>query len=268
MIGLTTKKVVGFSVMNKTCKKCDVEAKTDKIVTDHDCRKNWGGSSKAMEPAMAVDILNNIKEKGHNIQKIIMDDDATTIAKIRREVDSSVEKCSDRNHTVKNFTNTLYALQKDKIIQKSLSSTTISHIKKCFTYALSSNRNNPIGMKKNLLAIPHHLFGDHQQCEISWCRFLQSPNTYVPKNLPFGKYLQNEDLFNSLLKVFTQYSEIAQKLSSLESTQINENFNQLVSTKNPKNKFYSSSESTSHRVAAAVCQKNMGEEYIVKVIYT
>lgn len=209
-----------------------------------------------MEPAMAVDILNNIKEKGHNIQKIIMDDDATTIAKIRREVDSSVEKCSDRNHTVKNFTNTLYALQKDKIIQKSLSSTTISHIKKRFTYALSSNRNNPIGMKKNLLAIPHHLFGD------------QSRNTYVPKNLPFGKYLQNEDLFNSLLKVFTQYSEIAQKLSSLESTQINENFNQLVSTKNPKNKFYSSSESTSHRVAAAVCQKNMGEEYIVKVIYT
>lgn len=92
MIGLTTKKVVGFSVMNKTCKKCDVAAKTDKIVTDHDCRKNWGGSSKAMEPAMAVDILNNIKEKGHNIQKIIMDDDATTIAKIRREVDSSVEK--------------------------------------------------------------------------------------------------------------------------------------------------------------------------------
>lgn len=113
-------------------------------------------------------------------------------------------------------------------------------------------------MKKNLLAIPHHLFGDHQQCEISWCRFLQSPNTYVPKNLPFGKYLQNEDLFNSLLKVFTQYSEIAQKLSSLESTQINENFNQLVSTKNPKNKFYSSSESKSHRVAAAVCQKKHG----------
>lgn len=63
---------------------------------------------------MAVDFVNNIKEKGHNIQKIIMDDDATTIAKIRREVDASVEKCSDRDHTVKTFTNTLCALQKKK----------------------------------------------------------------------------------------------------------------------------------------------------------
>lgn len=97
-----------------------------------------------MEPAMAVNILNNIKEKGYNIQKIIMDDDVNTVAKIRREVHASLEKCSDRNHTVKNFNSTLYALQRNKIIQKSLSSTTISHIKKCFTYALSSNKNNPI----------------------------------------------------------------------------------------------------------------------------
>lgn len=127
-----------------------------------------------------------------------------------------------RNHTVKNFNSTLYALQKTKIIQKSLSSTTISHIKKCFTYALPSNKNNPIGLQRNLLAIPHHLFGDHQQCDISWCRFLQSPDTCAKK------------LFNSLLKVFTKYSDIAEKLSSLESTQINENLNYLVSTKNPK----------------------------------
>lgn len=39
---------------------------------------------------MAVNILNNIKEKGYNIQKIIMDDDATTVAKIRREVHASL----------------------------------------------------------------------------------------------------------------------------------------------------------------------------------
>lgn len=197
-------------------------AKTNKSGTDLDCGKNWGGSSKAMEPAMAVNILNNIKEKGYTIQKIIMDDDVTTLAKIRREVHASLEKCSDRNHTVKNFNSTLYALQRNKIIQKSLSSTTLSHIKKCFTYALPSNKNNPIGLQRNLLAIPHHLFGDHQQCDISWCRFLQSPDTCAKK------------LFNSLLKVFTKYSDIAEKLSSLESTQINENLNYLVSTKNPK----------------------------------
>ena len=184
-----------------------------------------------------------------------MDDDATTIAKIRREVDSTIKKSSDRNHTVKNFTNTLFTLPKDKEIQKSLSSATIGHIKKCFTYALSTNKNNPNGLKENLEAIPHHLFGDHKQCNISWCRFLQNPDTYVPKHLPFGRYLQTQALFDNLLKIFTQYAKNAEKLSSLESTQMNENFNQLVSTKNPKNKFYSSSESTCHRTASAACQK-------------
>jgi hypothetical protein len=89
-----------------------------------------------------------------------MDDAATTIAKIRREVGSTIEKSGDRSHTVKNFTNTLYTLQKDKEIQKSISSATISHIKKCFTYALSTNKN-PNGLKENLEAIPNHLFGDH-----------------------------------------------------------------------------------------------------------
>jgi hypothetical protein len=60
---------------------------------------------------------------------------------------------------VKTFTNTLYTLQKDEEIQKSPSSATISHIKKFFTNALSTNKNNPNALKENLEAILHHLFG-------------------------------------------------------------------------------------------------------------
>ena len=40
---------------------------------------------------MAVNILNEIKEKGYGVRKIIMDDETTTIAKMH----SSIEKCSD-----------------------------------------------------------------------------------------------------------------------------------------------------------------------------
>ncbi|XP_062601452.1 uncharacterized protein LOC134263157 [Saccostrea cucullata] len=260
MFGLETKKLVGFSVKNKTCRKCDIAFRKGEIASPHDCRKNWDGSSKAMEPAMAVDILNNIKEKGHQVRTIVMDDDATTIAKIRREVDESIHKSSDRNHTVKNFTNTLYTVQKDKKLHKVLSSKTINHIKKCFCYALASNKDSPSTLRDNLLAIPHHLYGDHQKCSETWCRYLQRPDKYIPKNLPYGKYLSDKELFTELNQIFTQYSEIADKLSTLESTQRNENFNQMVAHKNPKNRCYSTSESTSVRVAAAVCQQNMGEQ--------
>ena len=50
----------------------------------------------------------------------------------------AVTNYSGRNHTVNNFVKTLYVLQKDKQIQKSLSISTLIHIKKCFTYTLSN----------------------------------------------------------------------------------------------------------------------------------
>jgi hypothetical protein len=40
-----------------------------------------------------------------------MDDDATTNARIGSEVDVSIKKISDKNHTVKRFTVKLYTLR-------------------------------------------------------------------------------------------------------------------------------------------------------------
>ena len=55
---LYTKKVVGYSVISKTCRKCDVATKSVNTVSDHDCRKNWGDSSKAMKlAAMTVNYI-------------------------------------------------------------------------------------------------------------------------------------------------------------------------------------------------------------------
>ena len=104
-------------------------------------------------------------------------------------------------------------------------------------------------LKENLVAIPHHLFENQQKCDVSWCRYLQNPDSYVPRNLPYGKYLSNHDLFVGLLQIFKTYAEKSDRLLALGSTQSNESFNAMVSAKNPKNRFYSGSESTSHRVA-------------------
>ncbi|XP_062575255.1 uncharacterized protein LOC134237171 [Saccostrea cucullata] len=157
-----------------------------------------------------------------------MDDDTSTICKIRSEVNPEIEKCSDKNHTFKNFTNHLFTLQKEKY-KRILSTKVINHIKKCFSYAVSSNREDP-------------------QTEI-----------------PYGRYLSDKELHQELVKIFTLYAEQSDKLSTLESTQNNENFNQIVARKNPKNNFYSGSESTSGRVAAATCEKNIGPHYVTQI---
>ena len=238
MVGCITKKIVGYGVMSSSCRICAVASKQGVAPQQHDCRKNWNGSSKAMEPAMAVNILTRIKDKGHQLKKLVMDDDTTTIAKVRNEVESTIEKCSDKNHTMKIFTNALYSLQKDKKLQRVISTKTINHIKKCFSYAISKNID-AVELKENLVAIPHHLFGNHQKCDVSWCRYLQNPDSYVPRNLPYGKYLSNQDLFDGLLQIFKTYAEKSDRLLALGSTQSNESFNAMVSAKNPKNRFYS-----------------------------
>ena len=71
-----------------------------------------------------------------------------------------------------------------------MSTKTFIHIKKCYSYAIFKN-TDAVELKENIMAIPYHLFGNHQKCDVSCCRYLQNPDSYVPSNLPYGKYLSN-----------------------------------------------------------------------------
>ena len=113
-IGAKTGKLIGYELRCKKCAICDAAAKLNIEVSQHDCRKNWTGSAKAMEPTLAVSMLKTFKDKDASIITITMDDDSTTIARARKEVDPSISKISDRNHTNKYFTKKLYELQKEK----------------------------------------------------------------------------------------------------------------------------------------------------------
>lgn len=73
------------------------------------------------------------------------------------------------------------------------------------------------------------------------------------------------DLLKDLQHLFSDLAKNASKLSNIGSTQANENFNKIVACKNPKALYYSGSESTSFRVAAAVAHKNIGHLTIGKV---
>lgn len=261
MIGRTTGKVISYAVRLKKCRSCEKDDNNN----DHDCRKNWDRSSKAMESDMALEMLHELKAKDFHVKSIIMDNDTTTIAKAKAAFDPSLQKFADFNHTKKNFTSKLYDLKKAKRYQL-LGPKTIKHLGKCFAYAVKSN-NDAISLKKNLNSIPGHVFGDHSICSEDWCGYIKDPvsENYEPRNLPYSKYLTGEDLLTDLKSLFSVFSNNAEKLCSTGSTQSNENFNKVVSAKNPKTHFYGGSESTSFRVAAAVAQKNIGHESLSKV---
>jgi hypothetical protein len=55
----------------------------------HECSKNWDGSSKSMEPDMAVAMAHKMENDGFRIDAIHADNDSTTI-KIFYLLDSSI----------------------------------------------------------------------------------------------------------------------------------------------------------------------------------
>lgn len=79
LIGQRTGKVLGYAVKSKTCRICYHARARGKMPRVHNCKKNWTGSSKGMEPAMAVDILRQVKTKGCNVSTLVMDGDSVTI---------------------------------------------------------------------------------------------------------------------------------------------------------------------------------------------
>ena len=135
-----------------------------------------------------------------------MVDDTSTICKVREEVNPEIEKCSDRNHTFKNVTNHLFSLQKEKY-RMIPSTKTLTRIKKCFAYAVSSNRGDPLAFKTTLSAIPHHLYGNHSCCDSKWCHYLQNKKSYIPNNLPYGKYLLDVNLHQDIVHIFSLDAE-------------------------------------------------------------
>ena len=173
-----------------------------------------------------------------------------------------VEKWSDISHVKRALGNQLYGI---KQAHKQLSSTVISHVQKCFTYALHQNRDNAASMSQSITNITAHLFGEHDQCG-EWCQYVKDPGSYRHKGLPHGKDLSSPQLRVALENILSVYSKNTAKLAPLASSQRNKSFNNVVASKAPKSRHYGSSQSNDFRVAAAVCQTNIGHGFVSDVV--
>lgn len=258
IIGNESGKCLDYGVKSSDCRRCLF---TDDA-SDHDCRKNYAGSARSMESAIAVDIVSHVMELGYRIETITMDDDTTTISRLRSTVDPEIEKRSDKNHVKKNISNSLYNIKKN---YKSLTGTAISYFVKCASYAISQNCDDSKSLQTNLEAIVPHAFGEHERCDTAWCGYLKNPDTYKHTALPGGCDLSDELLRKDLETVFGRLAEKSDKLTHCGSSQANESLNFVITTKAPKCKHFGASESLNFRTAAGISQFNVGPQYVVDV---
>lgn len=158
-----------------------------------------------------------------------MDNDSTTIAYIKATVDPTINKRADKNHTRKSFTGALIELANTHKVLKNQKLR--SHIERCFTYCVQQNRGKAKDLENELGKIVPHLYGEHECCG-TWC--CSKKTDYKPRNLPYGKPLSCTLLREALEGLFKKYCCKPEELAMMGSTQVNENFNHMVSTKAPK----------------------------------
>ena len=51
---------------------------------------------------------------------------------------------------------------------KQLTQSVIQYVEKMFSYALRNNKNDPNGLRKTLLSVIPHAYGDHSTCSETW----------------------------------------------------------------------------------------------------
>ena len=261
-IGQRTGMCVGYSIRSKACRICKVAKTKNTPPRVHNCVHNWHGSSKAMEPDMIIEMVKEASNCGVKVKTLVGDEDSTTIARVRREVDNEIQKGSDYNHICKILGNTLHEL-KNKKKHKSLTNTVIKYLQTMYSYALKQNQGNSTGLSAAILSIIPHAFGNHDGCtDHKWCRWKHSPTTYKHASLPHGKDLVGETLKRDLTEIFKARANEAHKLVILGSTQANESMNMTVSSKANKRIHFSESTALTSRVEAAVAQKNFGYDYV------
>ncbi|XP_052080047.1 uncharacterized protein LOC127718130 [Mytilus californianus] len=266
LIGKTTGKVVNHKVRISSCRICERAKSRGVLPRQHKCRKNWSGSAKGMEPDMVVEMLKELDEKGVDILEVVGDDDSTGFDRAKRLMpNSKMEKISDRNHIKHNIISKINEL---KPKHKELSGMVCDAIVKNFTYVVNQNVGNPSGIEDGLHASIKHIFGEHDNCNETWCGYLKDKDSYIHSNLPRGKDLCSSELRSDLEKLFIQKMvPQSKKLSNLGSSQANESFNNLIALKAPKTKHFSTSASLNYRVSSAVLQKNEGYNYIAEVLF-
>ncbi len=213
MIGLKTGKVIAFGTRTKHCAVCQSAACKGQDPRAHDCHCDWSGSSKAMEPDLGAELAATCENHGVQVTILVGDDDSATIKKVRESVSHSVDKWSDTVHAKRSFGCHLYSLHSKH--KGKLSANVIDYLQKCFGYALKQNKDNVEQLTRSLKAIVPHAVGEHEQCSITWCGYLNNPTTYKHSSLPHGKDLQGETLKQDLEEIVEMFVQNSEKLAPL-----------------------------------------------------
>ncbi len=179
IIGNTSKKLLYLGVRNKYCSICTVAANKGIPPKEHECFKNWDGSSRAMEADMLVEGFKAAEDmQGLRYMRMTGDGDSSVLSNIQASVPgwgSKVTKVECANHVVKCYRSRLEKIVQDFPKYKGRGKLTQKAIKRLATGArcaikMHSKSGDVEKLRKDLRNGPSHVFNDHTNCSTSFCK--------------------------------------------------------------------------------------------------
>nr|XP_033323545.1 uncharacterized protein LOC117218921 [Megalopta genalis]XP_033323546.1 uncharacterized protein LOC117218921 [Megalopta genalis]XP_033323547.1 uncharacterized protein LOC117218921 [Megalopta genalis] len=271
IIGHFTKKVLFIGVRNKKCAICSNAAKRGVEPRKHVCFKNWGQnetSTKMESDAIVEGFTTSIQNRGLVYSVLIADGDSSSYKKIldcdpyKAEM-VRVKKIECTNHMLRRFCGKLREAAKKtppgnyrKAVENTILKMRIAVVK-ATKYRLKENvpldqkMNN---LRKDLMNIPSHVFGEHKECrELGYfCdRAINGDkDNLVPHLTKIGTYSRIQEIFQPLLAH-------AESLLYNGNNNIAESFNSVIAKfTGGKRINWGMSGSYTARCAAAVIQFN------------
>ncbi|CAG2230218.1 unnamed protein product [Mytilus edulis] len=224
-------KVIKTIVKHRTCGTCKwwKRNRPGRKPRPHRCVWNHRGSARLMESQAGMQAVKELLEQGTPVKTIEGDGDNTLIARLKSELNLTVTKKFDKNHTIKNIVARLYDLQKNNKNLK-ISSLVIRHLTKSIKYVFAKNQGQPDDMKNNLEALIPHQFGDHSLCQPRFCGYKRKPSVkYLHRSLPYKAPLSDPVLREKLQNLFEPVILKAASYADLGSSQACEHANRAAS---------------------------------------
>lgn len=196
-----------------------------------------------MKLAIAVEICEQLFNKGVLVSIIIGDEDASTLKQIREQLSTplnEVEKVSNINHIKQNLTNKINQLKSEKYKDQrfKLSAHNILHIVTNFGWTLKTHQNKLIEAGLAISNVIPHGFGHHENChkigDGNWCPSEQpeyKPGFKNGKHLGENLNTEEKNMFQQdLQRIFKEIiiSKMLNKLAPCGSSQKNENLHSIV----------------------------------------
>ena len=190
LVGCHSKIILGAQVLSKQCSVCTSAESKGVTPRDHECPKNFTGSSKAMEAHAALSLVKELDEESDSrlyVEAFVTDDDTSIRALLNHDLSKNKTGkgklplhipvprwLADPSHRTRVVARVIFGLVTLRAGDGELKKVDALRFKRNYGYMLKQCRELTLEeFKIKVYCVIEHMFNNHLLCDSKWCKPLR-----------------------------------------------------------------------------------------------